>query len=61
MKSDDMKTLAALVGIVAVPVIAIVIMAMQPYFEARAFNKFTEGPKATYWDAVWTSLRVTAR
>jgi hypothetical protein len=61
MKSDDMKMLAALVGIVTVSVLAIVIMVMQPYWEARAFNKFTEGPKATYWDAVWTSLRVTAR
>lgn len=32
---------------------------LQPYFEARTFNKFTTGPKATYWDAVWGSLRVT--
>jgi len=30
----------------------------QPYWEARAFNKFTTGPKASYWDAVWTELRV---
>lgn len=30
----------------------------QPYFEAKTFNKFTSGPKATYWDAMWTELRV---
>ncbi len=28
-----------------------------PYFEARAFNKFSK-TKATYWDALWTELRV---
>ena len=34
----------------------------QPAFEARTFNKFRpEGaPKATYWDALWTNLRVTS-
>ena len=34
---------------------------LQPYFEAQAFNKFTTGPKATYWDAMWSSLRVQAK
>lgn len=34
--------------------------ASQPYFEARAFNKFRkEGEvKATYFDAVFSSLRI---
>ena len=37
-------------------------LALQPAFEARTFNKFRpEGaPKATYWDALWTNLRVTS-
>ena len=43
---------ALIVGVVTATV-------LQPYFEARTFNKFTTGPKATYWDAVWGSLRVT--
>jgi hypothetical protein len=30
---------------------------IQPYFEARAFNRLTGGT-ATYWDAVWVDLRV---
>ena len=30
---------------------------MQPYFEAKTFNKLTGG-KATYWDAVFAELRV---
>ena len=29
----------------------------QPYFEAKSFNKLTGG-NATYWDAVWSNLRV---
>lgn len=29
----------------------------QPYFEARAFNKFS-ATKATYWDAVFADLRI---
>jgi hypothetical protein len=28
--------------------------------EATAFNRFTNGPKATTWDAVWLELRVEA-
>ena len=33
------------------------IVILQPYFEARSFNKFSK-TKATYWDAVITTLRV---
>jgi hypothetical protein len=29
--------------------------------EAAAFNRFTDGPKVTTWDAVWLDLRVEAR
>lgn len=35
-------------------------LGLQPVFEARAFNKF-QGPgqpRATWWDAAWTELRV---
>lgn len=28
--------------------------------EAAAFNRFTNGPRATTWDAVWLELRVEA-
>jgi hypothetical protein len=28
--------------------------------EAAAFNRFTDGPVATTWDAVWLELRVEA-
>ena len=45
---------SAVIGTLLTPV-------LQPYFEARAFNKFTTGPKATYWDAVWSDLRVTPK
>ena len=43
-------------------IILIVVLgfASQPYFEARAFNKFSD-IKASYWDAVFTSLRVTSK
>lgn len=29
--------------------------------EAAAFNRLTNGPKVTVWDAVWLDLRVEAR
>jgi ABC-type phosphate/phosphonate transport system permease subunit len=29
--------------------------------EAAAFNRFTTGPRATTWDAVWLELRVEAQ
>ena len=58
---DAMKDwiLMTLIGVI-LALVVIVIMG-QPYFEASAFNKFTSGPKATYWDALWTELRVTPR
>lgn len=48
-----------LIGIAIVLVVGAFIWAsIPPWFEARAFNKFTDGPKATYWDAVWLDLRI---
>ena len=32
-------------------------MGIKPYFEMKAFNKFSD-QKATYWDAMFTELRV---
>lgn len=42
--------------------IALALLIMQPYFEAKTYNKFREPdqPQATYWDAVWADLRVTS-
>ena len=40
-------------GIILILTIAIA----QPYFEAKSFNKLTGG-SATYWDAVFSELRV---
>ena len=39
-------------------IICLFAITIPPYFEARTFNKFTTGPKATYWDALWINLRV---
>ena len=61
MKKDTVLMYVIMSWIALMALATVVLLVMQPYFEARAFNKFTEGPKATYWDAVWTSLRVTAR
>ena len=41
-------------------IVVIAIALIQPHFEAKAFNKFTKGHKATYWDAMWTNLRIIA-
>ena len=55
MKVIDWSLVLAAVIVVALVLFGVV----QPYFEARTFNKFTSGPKATYWDALWAELRVT--
>lgn len=48
-------------GMVAL-VFAIVspILWLQASQEAAAFNRFTTGPRATTWDALWVELRVEA-
>lgn len=35
----------------------IAVVALEPYFESRAYNRLT-GAHATYWDALWLDLRV---
>jgi carbon starvation protein CstA len=56
-----MKELLAFLAIILIIVTVIGIIVLQPYFESRAYNKFTTGQKATYWDAVWTELRVMSK
>jgi len=46
---------------VSIFVVVAIIALTQPYFEAKTYNKFTAGPRATYWDAVWASLRVNSQ
>lgn len=55
------NNIAVLIGVVAVLVI-ISIGLIQPYFEAKAFNKFREVDEvqATYFDALVSDLRVTS-
>jgi hypothetical protein len=36
------------------------IMWLQASQKAASFNRFTTGPKATAWDALWVQLRVEA-
>jgi hypothetical protein len=49
-----------------VGVLAIVLAVASPLFwlkasqEAAVFNRFTTGPKATAWDALWVEFRVEA-
>jgi len=56
------KSFTAIEGVIvaAIIIIIIVITFVQPYFEMQSFNKFTKGPKATYWDAVFSELRIEA-
>ena len=37
------------------------VVAIQSTQEAAAFNRLTDGPKVTAWDAVWLDLRIEAR
>jgi len=40
-------------------VFILLIAFIQPHFEKRAFNKFSK-QKATYWDALFSELRIEA-
>jgi hypothetical protein len=46
-----------MVAVITLPFWAVWISASN---EAAAFNRFTTGPKATAWDALWIELRVQA-
>jgi len=61
MIKEDIQAILAIGAIFAIIVGCIGLIITQPYFEARAFNKLTNGPKASYWDAMWTKLRVVSQ
>jgi hypothetical protein len=46
--------------LVALSIIGAPITWLRASQEAATFNRFTTGPKATAWDAVWVELRVEA-
>jgi hypothetical protein len=58
MNKEDVKISFVFIVLALLVVGPSLLLLMQPYLEARAFNKFTSGPKATYWDALWSELRV---
>ena len=58
MKFRDGFTLVELLIVLAIIGIFFS-MICQPYFEMRTFNKFSN-TKATYWDAVFSQLRIEA-
>jgi len=57
LKPKSLTEAAILIAIV----ILLVMIFVQPYFEAKSFNKFRDPdtPPATYWDAMFSELRVT--
>lgn len=56
-RKDPTELIAGFIVVALVLLIA----SCQPMMEAKTFNKFTTGPKATFWDAVWGNLRVTPK
>lgn len=54
MSKEDKIGLGIIIGFV---VVMLVFAVVQPYFEARTFNKFSS-TKATYLDALVSQLRV---
>lgn len=59
MKIKDWVPELVAMGLGILVLVCLALVVLQPLFEARTFNKFTTGPKATYWDALWVQLRVT--
>jgi len=48
------------VGAIVLATLYVPIIWLKSSQEAAAFNRFTTGPKATTWDALWVELRVEA-
>ncbi len=48
------------VGAIVLATLYVPIIWIKSSQEAAAFNRFTTGPKATTWDAIWVELRVEA-
>ena len=61
MTSEEKIIRAALVVFMVFMLSAGISMLIQPALEARTFNKFNDGPNATYWDAVFAELRVDGK
>ena len=62
---DVLKDVGSVVGrfvclVVALAIVGAPFIWLRAYQEAATFNRFTTGPKATAWDALWVELRVEA-
>ena len=66
---DDFKTPLAILAVTVQICFALVVLGtiiaapfafLRASQEAAAFNRFTTGPRATTWDAIWVELRVEA-
>lgn len=61
---DVKKKKSDIIGYViygSIILIIITVFLVQPFFEAKTFNKFRKPgtPEATYWDALVSNLRIT--
>lgn len=52
---------AEFLGLVLVIIFVIGAPLFMAYHEAASFNRFTTGPKATLWDALFVELRIEAQ
>lgn len=64
-KFDSLSSDAQYILIMSLLVVAVLtgsfgITFIKSYNEAKAFNRLTNGPQVTTWDAVWLDLRVEA-
>jgi hypothetical protein len=53
-------TAAIVIGLSPLAAVAALSIWLHAHQEPAAFNRFTAGPKATAWDALWVELRVEA-
>ena len=64
MLNDNQKSELRILGLIVLMVAVITLPFWAAWIsasnEAAAFNRFTTGPKATAWDALWIELRVQA-
>jgi uncharacterized membrane protein len=54
---------SVLMGLMAGAVVGLLVglLLIQPAMEARTYNKFTDGTKATLVDAIFGNLRITGK
>jgi hypothetical protein len=60
LRGHGLVTAAIAIGLSLFAAVAVPFIWFQAHQEAAAFNRFTTGPKATAWDAIWVELRVEA-